>query len=466
MKIFGFNITRANPLPMQPAFQPGPIGNGGWFPIIHEPYTGAWQKNQEQMVAPTLTAHYAVFACITLIASDISKLRVKFIRLDNGVWQESKSPAYDPVLRRPNHYQNSIQFWENWILSKLLRGNTYILKGRAGNRIVNALYVLDPARVKVLVSDSSNEVFYQLSPDNLSGTKSITVPASEIIHDRMNCFYHPLCGISPLYAAAMAAYQGLSIQNESTRFFNNRAVPGGILTAPGRISEQAVLSLRDQWEQNFGGKNTGKVAVLGEGMKFEAMAVTAKDAQLLDQAKATAEWVCSTFRVPSYKVGVGPTPSYNNIQALNVEYYSQCLQSYIEAAETCLDQGLEMGPTVGVEFDLEGLLRMDTVSLVNSLKESLGAAIISPNEARAKLGYAPVEGGESPMSQQQNYSLAALAERDKDKPFAKPEPAAPASEAAPPSEEGDDDNNTDDGAEDEDKQINIGILERSLHEAA
>lgn len=457
MRLLGFEITRAvekaAPLPMSTAWQPG------WFPIVNEPFTGAWQRNQE-IWEGGITAYHAVFACITLIASDISKLRVKFIREQDGVWQESKSSAYDPVLRRPNRLQNSIQFWESWILSKLLRGNTYVLKERDRRGVVTGLYVLDPCRVTPKVTDDG-EVFYDLHVDNTAGVQRERplVPASEIIHDRMNCFFHPLCGLSPLYAAWLAAWQGMNIQKESARFFENRAVPSGILSAPTRISEQTVKHLKDQWEQNFGGRNVGKIAVLGDGMKFEAMAVTAHDAQMLEQAKATAEWVCSVFHVPPYKIGVAPSPSYNNIQALNVEYYSQCLQVLIEAAELCLDQGLEMGLDVGVEFDLDGLLRMDTVSQISSLKEAASAGLLAPNEGRAKLGYGPVEGGDSPMVQQQFFSLAALAERDKEKPFAKPAPAAPAAPAAttPPQEEP----NGDDGGP-EQRAAKLAQLKRAL----
>ena len=457
MKLFGFEITRvqekAAPIPMSPAWQPG------WFPIIREPFTGAWQRNQE-LADNTITSFHAVFSCLTLIASDISKLRVKFIRENNGVWQEDKSSAYDPVLRRPNKMQNSIQYWENYILSKLQRGNTYVLKERDNRGVVVQLYILDPTRVRPMVTDNG-EVFYELQQDNFSDIqKAITVPAREIIHDRMNCFWHPLCGIPPLYAAWLAASQGMAIQQNAVQFFNNRSVPGGILSAPGRIAETTVNHLRDQWEQNFGGNNTGKIAILGDGLKFEPMSVTAHDAQMLEQAKATAEWVCSVFHVPPYKIGVGPTPSYNNVQALNVEYYSQCLQSLIEAAETCLDQGLEMGPTVGVEFDLEGLLRMDTVSQIQTLRDATGAGLISPNEARAKLGYAPVEGGESPMVQQQYYSLAALAERDQDKPFAKPEPAPVAADAAPPPEEEEDDSS--EGGPEQERAGKVAHLKRAL----
>lgn len=37
---------------------------------------------------------------------------------------------------------------------------------------------------------------------------------------------------------------------------------------------------------------------------------------------------------------------------------------------------------------------------------------LAPNEVRAKENLPPVEGGDSPMIQQQNFSLAALARRD------------------------------------------------------
>jgi phage portal protein BeeE len=52
------------------------------------------------------------------------------------------------------------------------------------------------------------------------------------------------------------------------------------------------------------------------------------------------------------------------------------------------------------------------------------SGVISPNEARFKENYPPVPGGESPMVQEQNYSLAALAKRDAlDNPFGAKESA-------------------------------------------
>src|SRR5690606_18147617 len=105
--------------------------NRGWFPLIRESFSGAWQRNIELKPESILSFH-AVFACQTLIASDIAKLRVKLVEDRDGIWTEVSRPAYSPVLRKPNHFQNRIQFFESWVLSKLQSGNTYALKGRDG----------------------------------------------------------------------------------------------------------------------------------------------------------------------------------------------------------------------------------------------------------------------------------------------------------------------------------------------
>ena len=164
------------------------------------------------------------------------------------------------------------------------------------------------------------------------------------------------------------------------------------------------------------------------------MKAKAVDAQLIEQLKWSAEVVCSTYHVPPYKIGVGTMPTYNNIQSLNVEYYSQCLQVLIEAIELCLDEGLGMTENIGTELDTENLLRMDSVTQMEMLDKSKG--IMTPNEQRKRLELTPKPGGDSPMLQQQNFSLEALAKRDSQadpfatSPAATPEPAEPANDNA------------------------------------
>jgi HK97 family phage portal protein len=424
----------------------GRRGSGGWFPVVREPYTGAWQKNDE-IGSDTALSYFAVFACVTLIASDIAKNGLRLVAEDaNGIWSPVDVPAFSPVLRKPNRYQTRIKFVEQWLTSKLVHGNTYVLKQRDARGVVIALYVLDPCRVVPLVAPDG-AVYYELRRDNLSNLdgESITVPAREIIHDPMVCLFHPLIGVTPIYACGSAAAQGLKIQENSTTFFANGSQPGGVLTAPGQIGDDAAKRVKDYWDENFGGaNNVGKVAVLGDGLKYEPMSVNATDAQLIDQLKWTAETVCSCYHVPSYMVGVGPPPNYNNIEALNQQYYSQCLQALIENFELSLDEGLELPKPYGTEFDLNDLLRMDTPTKTKAAADGVGSGCLSPNEARKRyFDLGPVAGGDTPYLQQQNYSLEALGARDADDPFAKPTP--------PPAAitDGADDNEDDDATDDD-----------------
>lgn len=426
-------LEKANPM-----LAPISSSNRGWYPLIREPFAGAWQQNVEWTVDCVL-AHHAVYACITLIANDIGKLRHKLMQVDDdGIWKEVKNPAYSPVLRRPNRFQNQIQFRQWWITSKLMRGNTYVLKARDNRDVVTGLYILDPCRVQVLVSDSG-DIFYQLQGDNLVGLngQGITVPASEIIHDRMNCLFHPLVGVSPLFAAGCVANLGLTIEHNSSKFFGNGSQPSGILTAPGAISDDTAKTLADYFNQNFTGDKAGRVAVLGDGLKYERLSITASDSQLIEQLKWTAEVVCSTFHVPPYKIGVGTMPTYNNVEALQQDYYNTCLQSPIEEYETCMDDGLGMAEDIGLELDLDALLRMDSQTQINVLRSSVEGKLRTIDEARKKLNLGSVTGGDSIWMQQQDFSLEALSKRDEQAALMPPAPtpAVTATPAEPPAED-------------------------------
>jgi HK97 family phage portal protein len=414
MKIFGFEITRTKAAGGD--FITHVPSSYGWWPVIRESFAGAWQRHIQTPVEDAL-AHPTFWSCVTLISGDVAKCRPMLVEEDaNGIETEIENPAYSPVLRRPNHYQNRIQFYTYWMLSKLTRGNTYALKERDARGVVTALYLLDPTRVKPLVGPNG-DVYYALQQDVLAGIgeASIVVPAREIIHDIAYAPYHPLCGVSPVYACGHAAMQALTIQNNATKLFRSGSQTGGILTAPGVIGPDDQKKLEDWWTANYTGpENIGKVAVLGGGLKFEKpTAMSFVDAQLIDQLKWDDEKICAVLHVPGYKVNVGALPSYNNVEALGQEYYGDCLQIHFESLELCLTEGLELKTRLEVEFDLEALKRMDSVQKMDEATKGVVGGVYSPNEARAKFNLKPVKGGDTPYLQQQNWSLAALNERDK-----------------------------------------------------
>lgn len=428
MRLFGFQITRTKAAVSA-------VSVRDIFGRIRESFAGAWQKGVTIDPIGAVASFGAVFACISRIANDIAKLEPKLLmEVDEICVAAPASSPFWRVLKTPNTFQNRIQFIAYWITCKLLYGNAYALKARQDLRgMVTGLYLLDPRRVTPMVTPEG-DVYYSIGGDDLARMPSGgVVPASEIIHDRGVTLWHPLVGVSPLYACALSATQGLRIQRNSAQFFENMSRPSGMLTAPGTINDVTALRLKGEWEANYSAENIGRLAVMGDGLTYEPMTIPAEAAQLIEQLDWTVADVARCFEVPLYKINSGPMPTAGNVEALEVQYYTGCLQTYIESMELCLSEGLEVPDGYEVELNLEGLLRMDSSAQIEMLTKAAGGAIMVPNEARAKRRLGKVTGGDQLYRQQQDHSLAALAKRDAGPdPFgtAKP-PAAPAPAPAP-----------------------------------
>jgi HK97 family phage portal protein len=387
------------------------LPGAGWWPVLREGFSGAWQRNIFTPIEDC-ASHPTFWACVTLIAGDVAKCRPMLVQdVGSGVKQEVDNPVYTSTLNKPNTISNRIQFYQYWILSKLLRGNAYALKARDNRNVVSDLYLLDPLRVRPMITPTG-DVYYSLMQDVLSGveTESLLVPASEIIHDPLYTLYHPLVGLSPVYACGLTTQQGLTIIHNATRLMRRGSQVSGLLVAPGRISDQTAKQLEKHWEENYAGEhNIGKIAVLGDGLKLETPKLMSNvDAQLIDQLRWDDEKICAALHVPPFKVGVGPLPSYNNVEALDQIYYSSCLQMLFESLELCLTEGLEMKAGYEVEFEVEALDRMDSTARMDFMAKGVLSGIFTPNEARARFNLLPIDGGDRAYLQRQNWPLEAL----------------------------------------------------------
>lgn len=442
MTLFGYQLT----LPWRKAVSSTvPYSGYGWGGdpwLVREPYAGAWQRNDSR-TRSTILAFSAVYACVAMIADDISKLELRLIELtDDGIWVpvEDRASPFLPVLAKPNDYQTRQQFVSQWITTKLLHGNAHILKSRDARTIVNGLHVLPPLTTIPKVAQPSGRVFYDLSQDVLAGVNGADqVPATEIIHDRCITPFHPLIGVSPIYACGSSALQGMSIQDNADKFFRNQARASGHLSSDREISDEYADKLKRRFLEATTGDNYGKIVVTGAGLKFEQFTIPAADAQLIEQLQWTAVDVARCFKVPPYKIGAAQEPKFANYSAMNQDYYSQTLQAHIEAMEALLTEGLGLsgivnGHNYAVELNLDGLLRMDPLSRADLAEKSIKAGWLSPNEARAIENRPPVDGGETPYLQQQNWPLEVLAERD-------PPTTTPAQALPPPAPGGDGEGN-------------------------
>ncbi|WP_448680009.1 phage portal protein [Pseudomonas nicosulfuronedens] len=401
-----FSAAKAAALTGEKTLQNVPVSRG-WWPLAREPFTGAWQRNKEERL-DSLLQYPTLYACVSRIATDIGKLPFSLKQKNSqGIWQAVENPAYSPVLKKPNHYQTPQQFREYWSLSKKTQGNTYALKERDLRGVVVALYILDPCRVMPLISESG-EVFYQLYVDNLNllpdSETDLIVPASEIIHDRCICPFHPLIGLPPIAAAYWPALKNMRILRSSSEFFANNAQPSGILSAPGAISDGTAERLKAYWNDNFTGANAGKVAVVGDGLQFVSLASKSVDSQMVEQLRYSDEQICQPFGIPPFKVGLGTIPSGLGVDAINQLYYDDALQADIQAMECLLTEGLRADP-YKVDMDESVLMRMDAGKKAEYHGKLVESSIEAINDARIEFNLPPLAGGDTVYMQQQDFPL-------------------------------------------------------------
>lgn len=84
----------------------------------------------------------------------------------------------------------------------------------------------------------------------------------------------------------------------------NQTSLGGILAAPGNISEEDTERIKAHWEQKFSRRNIGRVAVVGSGLKYEKLGFSAEDSELLASRRFSAEEIARLFSLPPPLVGI------------------------------------------------------------------------------------------------------------------------------------------------------------------
>ena len=198
---------------------------GAWG-VIREPFAGAWQRNLSEAATPSIVAFSSVYACVSAISGDISKLPICIKRKNKkGGFDDFPNHPMSRIVWKPNGFQTRNDFIQQVLVSALLAGNAYIWKQRDNRGVIKALYVLNPRDVQVLVAETG-DIFYRCKREVLAGQgkaqEAITFPASEIIHHRLMTLEHPLFGVTPLYAAGTAAQVGARIIMNSTAFFGNQ----------------------------------------------------------------------------------------------------------------------------------------------------------------------------------------------------------------------------------------------------
>ena len=343
----------------------------------------------------------AVYSCVRILAEAVAGLPLHVYKYTDSGGKEKaiEHPLYRLLHDEPNPEMSSFVFRETLMTHLLLWGNAYAQVIRNGKNEVVALYPLMPNRMTV-DRDSNGQLYYSYyrgTDEAIRDPKStVVLKPSDVLHIP-GLGFDGLVGYSPIAMAKNAIGMAIACEEFGAKFFANGAAPSGVLEHPGTIKDPSRV--RDAWQSQFGGSsNSGKVAVLEEGMKYTPISISPEQAQFLETRKFQINEIARIFRVPPHMVGDLEKSSFSNIEQQSLEFVKYTLDPWVIRWEQSLMRALlatDEKTRYFVKFNLEGLLRGDYQSRMNGYAIGRQNGWMSANDIREleNLDRIPAEDG-------------------------------------------------------------------------
>ena len=342
----------------------------------------------------------AVYSCVRILAEAIAGLPLHLYRYtDEGSKEKALDhPLYLLLHDEPNPEMSSFVFRETLMTHLLLWGNAYAQIIRNGKGEVVALYPLMPNKMTV-DRDPEGHLYYQYnrnSDEAIKPSQTVLLQPRDVLHIP-GLGFDGLVGYSPIAMAKNAIGLAIATEEYGAKFFANGAAPSGVLEHPGTIKDPQRV--RDAWQSQFGGSsNSGKVAVLEEGMKYTPISIAPEQAQFLETRKFQINEIARIFRVPPHMVGDLEKSSFSNIEQQSLEFVKYTLDPWVIRWEQSLQRALirqDEKARYFVKFNLEGLLRGDYQSRMTGYATARQNGWMSANDIREleNLDRIPAEDG-------------------------------------------------------------------------
>ncbi len=324
----------------------------------------------------------AVYACVKILAETVASLPLHLFKKGKGGKSEmaEQHPLFSCLYEMPNDEMTSFEFREMMMTSLLLWGNAYARKIRK-NGHVTELWYLKPqlmtverdtqtGRIKYTYSDDITNQTYEYKPDQIFHVKGLSLDG--------------VTGLSPISQAREAVGLSLATEEYGAKFFGNGARPGGVLEHPGILKDPEKL--RESWNKVYQGtRNSHKVAVLEEGMKYHTIGIAPEDAQFLETRKYQVNEICRIFRVPPHLVGDLERATFSNIEHQSIEFVQHTIRPWLVRWEQAISRSLldeKERLLYFSRFNVDGLMRGDYKSRMEGYAIGRQNGWLSANDIR------------------------------------------------------------------------------------
>lgn len=341
----------------------------------------------------------AVYACVHAISETVGQLPLKLYRKTaNGRETAEDHPLYVLLHDLPNPEMSAYQFRELLTRHLAMWGRAYAFVQRDRDGEVTALWPVHPLRVKV-DRDGMNRKRYTIGmPSDVPEVLLFDPDRPPMLHLHMNS-NDGLDGRSPIWINRESLGITKAAEDYVGAYFGNGAIPGLILTHPGKLSEKAKDNLKRSWQEKFGGaKNRNKLAVLEENIKLDVVGVDPQKSQLDELRDKQISAAARIWRVPNFIIqnNTKETSWGSGIASMMIGWINTGLMPYFEQWQQAIMRDLLSRKTYRThyaKFVTAALERGDLKTQMDAFAVARQHTILNADEIREKLEENHIPGG-------------------------------------------------------------------------
>lgn len=360
-------------------------------------FLGGHESDSGVRIGPHSALTYApYFQAISLISGDIGKISLPlYKRTPDGREKDRKHPSSNIVMHDFNEAMTA-DVGKQLLQSHALswgNGRAGILRANNGDPV--ALIPFLPDRTRTVVE--GGEVWHLTK---LGDSQEETAYRDENVLHIKGLGFDGINGYSIATMARNSLGLGLAGEKHTAHMLKNKAIPSVVLQTDGILTETQANQLLADWEKRHGGvENQGRPGLLHRGVKAQAIGMSSKDAEFLENRKFQRQEVASWFNLPPHKLGDDSRISYNSLEQENLSYLNGCLLFWFvrwqqECRRKLLREREKENDTHYFEFFPDILASVDFPAKVAALQALVASTIFNPNEAREKLNMNHREGGD------------------------------------------------------------------------
>ena len=374
--------------------------------------TGIWPEGDGVVDVLTASSVACVKRCIDVKAGAVASLGLHLYRKKgdgkHSWYEDSEGTALDRILsERPNKRQNAYDFLWDLVYNREMYGDAYVVP-RYSMGVLSGLVSIpgqcsvsyDRSTGTYRVGDSYDGIFGDFTEDEILHVKGYTCDG--------------FVGVGVPELARLILGIAMKTYRQQGDMFTPGSTLRGFITGDdggqigfGGNSDAQLSSVTNRIRREL--REGNNLGYLPGTMKFVPTSMTPADMQLLESMKFINMEICRMIGVPPTQVFQDSNVNYKSTESSQTILMTSSVMPLTKQIESEFNSKL-LTPTqrlhMKIRFNLDDYYQNDPSVTATALANLVRGGVLTANDARQRLGMAPVEGGDTVQMQGASLSPA------------------------------------------------------------